>query len=154
MVIAITSGSRSRSSKLSSALRKAMSNDDTITAGFRYPVHKIALMFGWDNQFDERGKKLINTLYNTGVEYDKDIWIKKMETLIKRSSKRKKTIIITDMESPSQADRIKNIDNIRLIVCGDNETMRKGGLIDVYVESDKSIDTLVEEIMKEIKCSS
>ncbi|MDP3013036.1 MAG: hypothetical protein Q8M92_02255 [Candidatus Subteraquimicrobiales bacterium] len=151
MIIAITTNSRSRSSKLCNELKKAMSNQDTMTAGFRYPVVKIAKMFGWDGRYDERGKKLINTLYSCGIEYDKDIWVKKMEKLVKKTHVKKKTIIISDIDSKKQVDMLNRIDSVRLIVCGDNAFLEKDGLIDIFVESDKPIEEVVAQIMKRIK---
>lgn len=150
MVIAITSGSRSKASKLSAALRKALSDSDTLTAGFRYPVCKIARMFGWDNKHDERGKKLINTLYNAGIEYDKNVWLDKMDAFIKRAKKQKKSIIITDMDSPEQARKIRDMESVRLIVCGDNDILHRSGLIDIYVDSDRTVDDIVGDILRKI----
>ena len=141
--------SRSQTSKISSALRKRLGGDDCLSAGFRYPVYKIAKMFGWDGMFDHKGKKLINTLYNTGIEYDPKIWEYKMEKLLKKSHK-KKVVIISDLEHPCQAEMIKRASKSTLIICGSSEELDSGGLIDVYVDSDMSTEYVVNLIMEKI----
>lgn len=150
MIIAITSSSKTKSMKLVNALKKELSHGNTVIAGFRYPVHKIAKMFGWDNKMDERGKKLINTLYNAGIEYDRNIWIDKMEKLVRRVSKQKKTIIISDAETPHQIDMLRSVDNVRVIMCGE-DVCRDTRLIDIYIDSEKPAEQTAREIIRMMK---
>ena len=153
MIIALTTSSKGRTAKLAAAIKKALSDDDTVTAAFRYPVHKIARMFGWDNRLDERGRKLVETLYNAGTEYNKDLWLDKMEKFISRGNVSKKTIIITDVDSHRQVEMLKKMDNVKIIVCGDSSILGKRDLLDVQVDSDVSIDDAVSEIMREAACT-
>lgn len=146
----MTTNSRSRSAKISAQLRKALSDEDTLTAGFRYPVCRVAKMLGWDCKYDERGKKLISTIYNAALEYDRDFFIDKMETLVKKVSRRKRNIIITDVDDRRQVQMLRRMDTLRLIMCGDNDSLHRENLIDVYVESERPVEDIVAEIMEKI----
>ena len=153
MIIAILSTSKSRSAKISAQLRNALSDGNTLTAGFRYPVSQVAKMLGWDSNYDAKGKKLINAIYNAALEYDRNFFIDKMERFLKKNSNRK-TIIITDVEDQRQVQMLRRLDTLKMIVCGDNDTMLGQGLINVYVESERPVEDVVAEIIREVHAHS
>ena len=43
---------------------------------FAYKVKEIAKQFGWDGVKDEKGRKLLQSVGQTGRAYDKDLWAK------------------------------------------------------------------------------
>jgi len=120
-------------------------------AGFRYPACKIAKMFGWDGKYDAKGSKLVNTLYNAGKDYDRDIWVRKMDNLLSKKTIKKKIVIITDMEDRSEYHCVSAIDNKKVIICGGLDDIQNSGIIDIYVDSSEPICYIVDKIMEKIK---
>ncbi len=147
IVVALVTTSRSLSDKLYHRLKRAINNPSIMSASFQYPAQKAAKILGWDGKFDPRGRKLITTVYAAGEEYDRDQFIKKMETLL--NTTHKSSVIVSDVKTKRQIDMLQSVPGVKLIVCGDSIS-ECDGVIKVYA-GDGDIDSIVRKIIKKIK---
>lgn len=86
--------------------------------------------FGWDRKKDEKGRKLLQNIGNTGRMYNEDIWVANLyEKLFLKSMFPPELVIIDDWRFPNEAEFFKkNCDCIvlKLKTVAENREMLKG----------------------------
>lgn len=80
-------------------------NDKTahcIVLPFAKKVKQIARQFDWDENKDEKGRKLLQGVGNIGREYDKDIFVRHTWEFIESFCYNSSTVLIDDWRFPNE----------------------------------------------------
>lgn len=70
-------------------------------SAFATKLKEIAVSMGWDQKKDERGRKLLQEIGETGRNYDKDLWVK---TVYDQTRLKKDLVIISDWRYENEYD--------------------------------------------------
>lgn len=114
----------------------------TVIAPFATGVKQVARdSFGWNGLKDEKGRKLLQDVGQTGRNYDENIWVRKtMEEILPASSHYPYDVVLSDdWRFPNEADYIRklylyNLYTIRL-VCPEREILKGTPLYDDVSET-------------------
>lgn len=71
-------------------------------APFALGIKTVANLIGWDNQKDEKGRRLLQQFGNAGREYHKDIWIEFTMNALQGSDIPFDVIIMDDWRFPNE----------------------------------------------------
>lgn len=86
------------------------------TESFASAVKDVAYdCFGWNGNKDEKGRKLLQSVGNTGREYDEDIWCKRLTDRMEDTFYVADVYIIDDWRFPNEKDYFTKNDIVTVL---------------------------------------
>jgi dephospho-CoA kinase len=77
-------------------------NSSSAIVPFARMVKETAFFMGWDGEKDDKGRKLLQEIGNTGREYDIDIWARHAVEFIKQHPAEFEYVFIDDWRFPNE----------------------------------------------------
>lgn len=74
---------------------------------FAKKVKELAFQFGWDGEKDEKGRKLLQSVGQTGRAYDKDMWAKDCVKQITEVLSHGNPALVTDLRFRNEMEIVK-----------------------------------------------
>lgn len=107
IIVLISGNSRNENFSLATSLMTELNKRgfESIIKSFSYVIGSVAVNFGWDEKYNERGKELIDGVKKVGICYDKHIWVDKLlESIEGDNFFIPDVAIVDDWYSPDDAD--------------------------------------------------
>jgi len=156
-IIAFTGNKQSGKTESYNELKKIYT-DAVYKLSFAEPVKKIAReQFGWDGKKDKKGRKLLQLIgTEVGRGYNSNIWVEKMEKILKNINYSNVIVIIDDLRFDNEAELIKKWNGIIIKIKrpeynGDGHASEKGisnKYIDYIIYNDGTIEQLKNRLLE------
>lgn len=92
-------------------------NETSVVLSFATPVKDIALLFGWDGQKDQRGRKLLQQIgTDVGRTYDPDIWVNKLVDRAINHIRRGSFVVVDDVRFQNEIDAIRSMGGLVVLL--------------------------------------
>lgn len=170
VVILISGKAGNGKSTISNLLRNKLQDIPGITVfiyAFANPLKYIAKAFiGWDNEKDEKGRRLLQNLGKVGREYNENIWAKHMLVQMEKTAGMIpfNFAIVDDWRFPNELTFLKSHQDLDIVTvrvhgrnvvmpgntasdCSENSLPEgMSDLYDFYISNSDSIDSLEKSI--------